>query len=66
VPGGPLVSDGAAHARRFEMNRDRVHMASRVADIELCRAIAPELQSFEQWVARNEGNLRAMLGHKAA
>ncbi|HKO56061.1 MAG TPA: NmrA/HSCARG family protein [Thermoanaerobaculia bacterium] len=43
----------------------RLHIPSRAQDIETCRALAPELQSFETWVARNEGNLRAMLGHVA-
>ncbi len=41
----------------------RLHIPSRMRDIETCRAIAPELQSFETWVARNEGKLRATLGH---
>lgn len=44
----------------------RLHIPSRLRDIETCRAIAPELQSFEEWVARNEGTLRATLGHIVA
>jgi uncharacterized protein YbjT (DUF2867 family) len=44
----------------------RLHIPSRMRDIETCRAIAPELQSFETWVARNEGKLRATLGHVQA
>src|SRR5215212_6040386 len=33
----------------------RLHMPSRVRDIETCRAMAPGLQSFEQWMASNAG-----------
>ena len=44
----------------------RLHIPSRVKDIETCRAIAPELQSFESWVAANAANLRATLGKAAA
>jgi membrane dipeptidase len=44
----------------------RLHIPSRMRDIDTCRAIAPELQSFETWVARNEGKLRVTLGHVAA
>jgi uncharacterized protein YbjT (DUF2867 family) len=39
----------------------RVHMPSRRREIDECRAIAPELQSFETWVSRNEGRLRKTL-----
>lgn len=39
----------------------RLHIPSRKADIETCRAIAPELQSFEGWIARNGEKLRATL-----
>lgn len=44
----------------------RLHMPSRVADIETCRAIAPEIQSFDAWMAKNAGTMRAALGHKLA
>lgn len=44
----------------------RLHIPSRKRDIEICRTIAPDLQSFETWVKRNAGNLRAVLGHVAA
>lgn len=37
----------------------RVHMPSRSTEIEQCRVIAPELQTFAGWVAKNEGGLRA-------
>lgn len=40
----------------------RLHIPSRKQDIETCRALAPELQSFETWLSRNEGKLRAALG----
>ena len=43
----------------------RLHIPSRLKDIETCRAIAPELQSFETWVTANAGSLRAVL-EKAA
>lgn len=39
----------------------RLHIASRRQDIEACRALAPDLQSFDTWLARNEGKLRAAL-----
>lgn len=41
----------------------RLHIPSRAGDIEACRALAPELQTFEAWLSRNEGTLRATLGH---
>lgn len=44
----------------------RLHIPSRLRDIEACRALAPELQSFETWVTRNAGKLRATLGHATA
>ncbi|HEX2122946.1 MAG TPA: NmrA family NAD(P)-binding protein, partial [Thermoanaerobaculia bacterium] len=44
----------------------RYHIPSRLRDIETCRAIAPGMQSFETWVARNTGKLRALLGHVQA
>jgi uncharacterized protein YbjT (DUF2867 family) len=44
----------------------RLHIPSRLRDIDTCRALAPELQNFEQWAARNEGTLRATLGHVVA
>jgi uncharacterized protein YbjT (DUF2867 family) len=39
----------------------RLHIPSRVNDIESCRALAPELQSFEAWAAKNEERLKATL-----
>jgi uncharacterized protein YbjT (DUF2867 family) len=39
----------------------RVHMPSRMRDIDTCRALAPQLQSFEQWAERNEGALRGLV-----
>ena len=44
----------------------RLHIPSRLEDIETCRTLAPGLQSFETWVGRNVGRLRATLGHVAA
>ncbi|HEX7153753.1 MAG TPA: NmrA/HSCARG family protein [Thermoanaerobaculia bacterium] len=40
----------------------RLHIPSRKQDIETCRALAPELQSFETWLGRNEDRLRKTLG----
>jgi uncharacterized protein YbjT (DUF2867 family) len=40
----------------------RLHIPSRVRDIETCRALAPELQSFDTWLAANANGLRAVLG----
>jgi uncharacterized protein YbjT (DUF2867 family) len=37
----------------------RLHIPSRVKDIETCRALAPELQNFETWATKNEEKLRA-------
>ncbi len=39
----------------------RLHIPSRAKDIESCRALAPELQSFESWVSANAGQLRGIL-----
>lgn len=39
----------------------RLHIPSRVDAIETCRAIAPELQSFATWAARNESRLRGLV-----
>jgi uncharacterized protein YbjT (DUF2867 family) len=39
----------------------RVHMPSRLTEVDQCRAIAPELQSFSTWVAKNEGGLKKAL-----
>jgi uncharacterized protein YbjT (DUF2867 family) len=39
----------------------RVHIPSRAKEIDEWRAIAPSLQSFETWAAKNEGRLRATL-----
>ena len=43
----------------------RLHIPSRKRDIEICRTIAPDLQSFDTWVKANANNLRAVLGHAA-
>ncbi len=40
----------------------RLHIPSRVKDIETCRALAPDLQSFDSWATRNAEKLRATLG----
>jgi len=40
----------------------RVHIPSRAQDVETCRALAPELQSFETWAGRNGEKLKATLG----
>ena len=43
----------------------RLHIPSRAADIEACRAMAPELQNFDTWLARNDKGLRKTLGLEA-
>jgi uncharacterized protein YbjT (DUF2867 family) len=43
----------------------RLHIPSRQRDIETCRALAPELQSFETWMQKNSGAMRAALGDAA-
>lgn len=40
----------------------RLHIPSRAQDVESCRALAPVLQSFAAWAAKNEGRLRAVVG----
>jgi uncharacterized protein YbjT (DUF2867 family) len=40
----------------------RLHIPSRKKDIEELRAVAPELQSFETWAARNAASLKKALG----
>ena len=40
----------------------RVHIPSRARDIEQLRALAPELQDFETWAAKNEAKLREVVG----
>jgi uncharacterized protein YbjT (DUF2867 family) len=40
----------------------RLHIPSRLRDIESCRSLAPELQSFDTWLAAHAGSLRAALG----
>jgi hypothetical protein len=40
----------------------RLHIPSRAKDVEACRAVAPDLQSFETWMARHGSTLRAGLG----
>ncbi|HUR79941.1 MAG TPA: NmrA/HSCARG family protein [Thermoanaerobaculia bacterium] len=39
----------------------RLHIPSRVKDIATCRAIAPELQSFDTWVNANGAQLREIV-----
>ena len=39
----------------------RLHIPSRVRDIEASRALSPQLQSFETWAAKNADALRATL-----
>lgn len=39
----------------------RLHIPSRVKDIRTCRTMAPGLQSFETWAARNADKLRALV-----
>lgn len=39
----------------------RLHMPSRAREIEEGRALAPEVQSFDTWMGRNEPKLRAAL-----
>lgn len=39
----------------------RLHIPSRAADVETCRALAPELQSFDTWITRNAAAMRAAL-----
>jgi uncharacterized protein YbjT (DUF2867 family) len=39
----------------------RLHIPSRAKDVETCRALAPEVQSFETWAARNESALRGLV-----
>ena len=39
----------------------RLHIPSRARDIEVCRQLAPELQSFAAWVGANANNLRGIL-----
>ena len=39
----------------------RLHIPSRLKDIETCRALAPELQTFEAWAARNAEALRGLV-----
>lgn len=39
----------------------RVHMPSRRKEIDQCRAIDPQVQSFGTWVARNDAKLRSAL-----
>jgi uncharacterized protein YbjT (DUF2867 family) len=39
----------------------RLHIPSRIRDIETCRTLAPEVQSFDTWLAANESSMRAVL-----
>ena len=39
----------------------RVHMPSRARELEACRAVAPQLQSFETWAANNAEALRRVV-----
>jgi uncharacterized protein YbjT (DUF2867 family) len=40
----------------------RLHIPSRKKEIEEWRAITPELQSFDTWMAKNQGTLKKALG----
>jgi uncharacterized protein YbjT (DUF2867 family) len=40
----------------------RLHIPSRKSEIESCRAVDPELQSFDTWASRNAARLRSALG----
>jgi uncharacterized protein YbjT (DUF2867 family) len=40
----------------------RLHIPSRVKDLDTCRALAPDLQSFSTWITRNADKMRAALG----
>lgn len=39
----------------------RLHIPSRVKDLETCRALAPEVQSFDTWITRNAEAMRKAL-----
>lgn len=39
----------------------RLHIPSRVKDIETCRGIAPEVQNFETWISKNAERMKAAL-----
>ena len=39
----------------------RLHIPSRVKDIETCREIAPEVQNFETWISKNAEKMKAAL-----
>jgi uncharacterized protein YbjT (DUF2867 family) len=39
----------------------RLHIPSRAQDIETCRALAPQLQSFATWTANNADAMRAVV-----
>ena len=39
----------------------RLHIPSRVKDIETCREIAPEVQNFETWISKNAERMKAAL-----
>ncbi len=40
----------------------RLHIPSRVEDLKTCRAIAPDVQSFDTWITKNAAKLNASLG----
>ncbi|MGN6185525.1 MAG: NmrA/HSCARG family protein [Thermoanaerobaculia bacterium] len=40
----------------------RLHIPSRVEDLKTCRAIAPDVQSFDTWMTKNAAKLNASLG----
>lgn len=40
----------------------RLHIPSRKKDVEACRALNPQLQSFDTWVTANAAKLKAALG----
>jgi uncharacterized protein YbjT (DUF2867 family) len=39
----------------------RLHIPSRANDLNVCRAIAPDVQNFETWMSRNAETLRSAL-----
>lgn len=40
----------------------RLHIPSRKDDVAACRAVAPDLQSFDTWISKNSATLSAQLG----
>ncbi len=50
APGNPGVED---LANMFEFNR--FYIPNRRADVEMCRALNPKMQTFETWLTSNKG-----------